>query len=394
MFILAEDGSGTGFIVDAEGRILTNHHVVAEPGLDDETGARRVRAYIGLLDPKDSTMRVIQDGVTALIYKEDPVKDLALLKLAKLPSQVKALTKIDLAAGEPRLTDECISIGHPSGGQLWTVRVGHVTATGRWPGDRLQETVELLRSDKLKHHDIEERFRTAPGRRVVLSDCITGAGDSGGPLLDTDGRLIGVTFGGPASSRAAQLSYHIHLDEVRAFLAEVPAKPMMYEPDPWSEVMYAKPPFDVDDDGIPETLLLWSRPDEPPAAILVDLGQKSRLGKFEPANDLDQLKRDWHPTFAITLVGGRPYKAFYDTDDDRAMDLVLTAAPSDPNKAGDRTFPAIRRKGRRWFTAEPRAGSFIDLSLIPGREKQGRLELVIRQLVKAKVLGDKAGGER
>jgi S1-C subfamily serine protease len=396
VFILAENGSGTGFIVDVDGRIVTNHHVVSEPGLDDETGARRVQIHLGLLDRKDLTINVIKDGVTALIYKEDPVKDLALLKLTATPPQVKSLTKIDLAPGAPRLTDECISIGHPSGGALWTVRVGHVTATARWPGDRLHEAVEILRSDKDKRAEIEQLFRSAPGRRVVLSDCITGAGDSGGPLLDSVGRLIGVTFGGPASPRAAQLSYHIHLDEVRSFLAEAPSKPLVYEPDPWSEAIFAKPPFDLDRDGKPETLVVFSDPAEPPAAILVDLSQRSRLDNVELATDLDQMKRDWHPTFALTLLGGRPYKAFYDSDGDQAIDLVLALPLIDPgaNKADDRLIAAIRRKGERWFKAVPRAGDLIDPSLVPDGEKRGRIEEVVRVLKRAKLLGDQTGSDR
>ena len=346
VFILAEHASGTGFIVDSEGRILTNHHVVAEPGLDDETGARRVQVHLGLLDPKDLTMRVIKGQIPALIYKEDPVRDLAMLKLTAIPPEVKSLTKIDLAASGPRPTDECIAIGHPSGGQLWTVRVGHVTGTGRWPGDYIDETIQILAAPSDQRPEIERRFRSAPGKRVVLSDCVIGHGDSGGPLLDTSGRLIGVTYAGPGDPEAAKLSYHIHLDEVRSFLADLPSKPLMYEPDPWSRAVIAEPPLDFDRDGKPETLIVWSGRDKL-SAILVDLDQQSRIDKTKLI-DLEQIKRDWHATFAVTFLGGRPYQTFYDTDGDRIIDLVLTAPLVDPgaNKADDRPIAAIRRQGR------------------------------------------------
>src|SRR5262249_53308639 len=81
VFILTENASGTGFLIDTEGRVLTNHHVVAEPLLDNDTGAQRVQVNLGVLDPTDYTMKVLKGGVTALVYKKDPVKDLALLKL-------------------------------------------------------------------------------------------------------------------------------------------------------------------------------------------------------------------------------------------------------------------------------------------------------------------------
>jgi S1-C subfamily serine protease len=380
VFLRSERGSGTGFLIDTEGRIVTNHHVVAEPGLDDATGMRRIRVNFGRLDPEGRRMTVIKDEVAALVYKEDPVRDLALLKLTTTPAEVGALRKIDLADKGPRNTDACIAIGHPAGGQLWTVRLGHITGTGRWPGDYIDNTIRILAAPKEHQDELEQRFRTAPGRKVVLSDCITGGGDSGGPLLDTEGRVIAVTYAGPdpADTQAAQLTYHIHLDEVRSFLAAVPSRPLLYDPDPWSSALFAEEPRDEDGDGTPETLLVWGESTSSPSAILVDLDQQSRLEGNDLSAGLEAIQRSWHPTFAVTLIKGRPFRAFYDVDGDRTLDLVLTnRANPRPNQVVPRPIEVIQRRGERWFKAEPRAGGIVDPSLFTNARRRERLRAVL-----------------
>jgi putative serine protease PepD len=390
VYISSEDGSGTGFIIDDEGRLLTNHHVVSDPALDDETGARRVSVALGLLESKDSTMSPIKKWVKALVYKEDPVKDLALLKLVSIPPEVKSLAKIELAEASPHPTDTCIAIGHPSGGHAWTVRVGHVTSIGRWPDASIEESINLLDAKESVRGALKQGFRSAPARQVVFSDCAIGGGDSGGPLLDESGRLVAVTFAiAPAGPKVARLAYHIHLDEVRSFLAEKPANPLTYEPDPWAGAVPLANPVDLDEDNKPETLLV-TVPGESFDSILVDLSQKSRCPEIGPETDLDQLRKEWRPSFALTLVGRRPYKAYYDCDDDQVLDRVLML-PLRQDAAVDRSVVAVQRKNQRWFKGESRRSGLIDSSLIPDPEKQRRLEVVVAELSR---LLQAAGRER
>ena len=67
----------------------------------------------------------------------------------------------------------------------------------------------------------EQLARTTPVR-IVLSSCQANPGDSGGPLVSPAGELLGVTHAIPAEVRTDKFVYHVHLDEVRAFLSRTP----------------------------------------------------------------------------------------------------------------------------------------------------------------------------
>jgi serine protease Do len=138
-------GAGAGVIWDAAGSIVTNHHVVAD--------AEQVQVLLG-------------DGrsVTAAVVRREPSSDLALLRIpAGGLSAAIIRGSSDLRVGEL-----VFAIGHPWGLRD-VVTAGIVSGTGevevRWGGRR----VELIRSD----------VRLAPG-------------NSGGPLIDAAGRVIGI----------------------------------------------------------------------------------------------------------------------------------------------------------------------------------------------------------
>ena len=138
-------GAGSGFVVTPDGYVMTNSHVVA--------GGRaiRVRAATG-------------ETVPASVVGDDPGTDLALVKIdAALP-----YLAVD-GAVSPRVGQLAVAIGNPLGFES-TVSTGVVSALGRslrGRGNRLIDGV-------VQH--------TAP----------LNPGNSGGPLLDTSGRVLGV----------------------------------------------------------------------------------------------------------------------------------------------------------------------------------------------------------
>ena len=137
-------GLGSGVIVDAEGHILTNHHVVA--------GAERID--VQLADGREAT---------GTVMGSDPETDLALLRIAldKLPVATAGSTKT-LRVGDPVL-----AIGNPFGvGQ--TVTSGIVSALGR-----SQLGINVF-----------ENF--------IQTDAAINPGNSGGALVDAEGRWVGV----------------------------------------------------------------------------------------------------------------------------------------------------------------------------------------------------------
>lgn len=145
---LPEEGSGSGFLWDTEGHIVTNHHVVA--------GAQRIEVSFG----GDTNQ-------TATVVGTDPLNDLAVLKVDSVPEGVQPLevgTSSDLKVGQT-----AIAIGNPFGQFERTMTEGIVSAVNR--------TIET---------------DTTVLRGVIQTDAAINRGNSGGPLLDSGGRLIGV----------------------------------------------------------------------------------------------------------------------------------------------------------------------------------------------------------
>jgi serine protease DegS len=143
-----EASLGSGVVVDSQGHIVTNHHVIA-----DATGIR-----IQLADGR------IAEEVA--IVGRDPETDLAVLriKLDKLPAM--ALGRSD----KLRVGDVVLAIGNPYG-LSQTVTQGIVSATGR---------------DQLGLSDI------AVFESYIQTDAAINLGNSGGALVNADGELIGI----------------------------------------------------------------------------------------------------------------------------------------------------------------------------------------------------------
>jgi putative serine protease PepD len=151
VFVSAGSGSGSGFVIDANGSIVTNDHVVG--------------------DAKQVSVRFDEqsDPIDARVVGTDPSTDVALLKVN--PGDVKGGLKPlalssskDLKPGEP-----AIAIGSPFGLQ-GTVTSGIVSALDR----------EIQSPNGF------------PISGVVQTDAAINPGNSGGPLLDGEGRVIGV----------------------------------------------------------------------------------------------------------------------------------------------------------------------------------------------------------
>ncbi|MGQ9838365.1 MAG: HhoA/HhoB/HtrA family serine endopeptidase [Cyanobacteriota bacterium] len=142
-----QEGTGSGFIIDASGLIITNAHVVE--------GSERVTVHL-------------RDGRTfdGEVKGSDPVTDVAVIKI-----EGENLPTVKLGdSDQVRPGDWAIAIGNPLGLDN-TVTAGIISAVGRSAG-------QIGAADK----------------RVTFlqTDAAINPGNSGGPLLDAEGRVIGV----------------------------------------------------------------------------------------------------------------------------------------------------------------------------------------------------------
>lgn len=325
-------GHGTGFIIDKSGWIVTNHHVISGAKVDVKSGCLYANIHLGKLE--DGLMTVDPQLYTAIVFNSDPAKDLAILKMLQLPID-RELSVVELAMERLNPGEDCVAIGHPSRGTLWTVRSGEVAGVAEWPkgsADVLASTLALAGTDQ---EQAKKQLAAAAQRKVILSTCGINPGDSGGPLLNTAGQLVGVTFGIPKGGVGEgisldKFSYHVHLDELQAFLAKRPASPRLYVP-PFFPAAQLSLTIDFDNDGTTDRWQFVNRketdkPDAPAEytllGFLVDVDQDS------PQDIADQLKKDPNQRdlfdFEFAIRFGGVVHTFYDTDNDGKVDLILT----------------------------------------------------------------------
>jgi len=174
-------GSGSGFLLDAQGHVVTNDHVV--------DGGTEFRVRLG-------------EGGEALAAKlvgSDPSTDLAVLEVD--PDKVPAETEpLELASSSQlRPGDVAIAIGSPFG-LSGSVTTGIISALDR-----------EIRSPN-----------GFPIEGVLQTDAAINPGNSGGPLLDAEGRVIGVNSQIASSSRQSSgVGFAVPVDTVKEVVPQL-----------------------------------------------------------------------------------------------------------------------------------------------------------------------------
>ena len=174
--------TGTGFVWDAAGHVVTNNHVVE--GATKGGGTISVRLSSG-------------EVVGARVVGTAPSYDLAVLQLgrvAKMPPPLAVGTSADLKVGQA-----AFAIGNPFG-------LDHTLTTG---------VISAL----------QRRLPTQEGRElsgVIQTDAAINPGNSGGPLLDSAGRLIGVnTAIYSPSGASAGIGFAVPVDVVNRVVPDL-----------------------------------------------------------------------------------------------------------------------------------------------------------------------------
>ena len=159
VLVLTDAGHGSGFLLNAQGHIATNHHVVADGG--------RIAARRG--------------GRTAQAERVWHSEGLDLAVLRIRPSQLRGMRPLPLAVSPPDPLLDVIAVGFPGAANAVTAadaptynegNVGRMV-DGAWDSEML---------------------------RIVQHSADINPGNSGGPLIDACGRVIGVNTGGAGVS--------------------------------------------------------------------------------------------------------------------------------------------------------------------------------------------------
>ena len=167
-------GAGTGFLIDADGFVLTNHHVIE--------GADRIVVRL------DDGRQLRAEPVGS-----DPDTDIALIRL-QAPGPFPYATLGD--SDRLRVGEWVVAIGNPLAYEH-TVTVGVVSFIGRKLFDRSLD-------------------------RYIQTDAAINFGNSGGPLINTRGEVIGINAA--ISSRAANIGFAVPSNQASAILPQLRAR--------------------------------------------------------------------------------------------------------------------------------------------------------------------------
>ncbi len=164
---------GSGFVVDRHGRILTNEHVLTE---------------------EDSAEITLEDGTVreATVLGRDPSIDLAVLEVEDLPESARPVPlgrSLSLTVG-----DAVVAIGSPFGLER-TATTGIVSA--------LKRTIEAPDGFLIQN--------------TIQTDAAINQGNSGGPLLDAAGRVIGINsqIASPDGGGNDGVGFAVPIDSIR-----------------------------------------------------------------------------------------------------------------------------------------------------------------------------------
>jgi S1-C subfamily serine protease len=184
-----EGGQGSGFVLDGNGYIATNAHVVTIEQADGTEEADQV--YVEFIDG---------NRVPAEIVGHDPNADVALLKV-----DPDGLSLTPLHLGE----SHTISVGEP------------VAAIGSPFGERQSLSIGVISA-------LDRTIRSLTQFQIgdaIQTDAAINPGNSGGPLLDADGRVIGINAQIKSQSGGGEgVGFAVPVDAVRRSLRELRAK--------------------------------------------------------------------------------------------------------------------------------------------------------------------------
>jgi len=194
-FEIPQEGAGSGFILDQAGHVLTNYHVI--------DGAEEIDVSIN-----DDYV------VAATVVGVDPRNDIAVLKV-EAPAEILVPVELGTSAAL-KVGQRAIAIGNPFGQFGRTLTIGVISA--------LDRTIEGSDS------------RTITG--IIQTDAAINRGNSGGPLLDSSGRVIGInTAIFSPTGTSVGVGFAVPVDTLKRLLPDLLALGRYRHP--WLGVRYA-----------------------------------------------------------------------------------------------------------------------------------------------------------
>ena len=180
-------GQGSGVIIDRQGIIITNNHVVQD--------ATEVRVVFNDQE---------HDAMDGTVVGVDPGRDLAVVQV-----DADDLTPIEIGRSDAlELGDDVIAIGYPLG-------LGGVTVTkGIVSGQNRTIKIPVAEGETLRFTGL------------LQTDAAINPGNSGGALIDVNGRLIGVNSAAALAAAAENIGFAIEIDSALPVIEQILEEPL------------------------------------------------------------------------------------------------------------------------------------------------------------------------
>ena len=284
VLIVTKDALGSGVLVSADGKIVTNLHVV---GKNSEVGVIFKPAVEGAAVDDADVHR-------AKVLRRDEVSDLALIQVSEVPGHVKPLVVAATSDRAVQVGADVHAIGHPTG-EAWTYTRGIVS--------QVRRDYEWSAEDRLKHK-----------ATVIQTQTPINPGNSGGPLINDSLQVVGInSFKGEGEG----LNFAVSAEDVNAFLTRATdrvAQPLGAPKDCKSKTLVERaskdPPgmeydVDADCDGQADYLTIVPSSRREPIMVLYDDDGDGKLDSVVFDKNRD----------------GNPESGLYDTDGDGEFDM-------------------------------------------------------------------------
>lgn len=196
---------GSGFVYDSDGYIVTNAHVIAD------TLGTKVFTSVQVAFPATNKTYV------AKVLAADPLNDIAIVKIQERNLPTVEFGNID----EVKVGDPVFAVGSPGGSNDITGNLKNTMTSGIVSGLNREFGILGLGNALYLQGQIPETVPSLAHNDLIQTDAAINHGNSGGPLFNSRGQVIGVNTLGETSDGQQNLGFAVPVDTVKRIADDV-----------------------------------------------------------------------------------------------------------------------------------------------------------------------------
>ena len=283
-------GVGAGFLIDDEGLILTNWHVI------DKADQVAVWTLPDDGAPSEYTLFEELDPMIGTVVATNKLQDLAIVKVGNFPKYINPVSLGSIK--DVSVGDKVYAIGHPEG-LPWTFTDG---------------TVSQIRKNYEWKYDKGSKHKAT----LIQTQTPINPGNSGGPLFSTSGKLIGVNT--LQASGGQNLNFAVSVDHAKEFIKK---NPSLKKINPGASFMKKKyPNAKIQDYNQNGTIDTWYIDDNKNGTIDTAFIDDNEDGVIEAILIDENENGVWEIQIMDDDGDGKANRALLDNNEDKKADVI------------------------------------------------------------------------